>query len=226
MDPLTVVSSFRDFSGGWDKITGGQCSHAWSLMTGCRDQYTIRRNPKTGKFGCFAKFNPYNGKWAPHKNCPKENNSDMWAVSWPKVGGEAGTGMELTEDELFEKMYAFDKENYIVGAGTNGTSDKNMTNGMVDNHAYSVIDCVSNAAGTKIDLFKVRNPWGKGEIENGEFDDDGPGWDRYPQIKKLLVSRGGLADCAFVSILHANRVCYFRSLRTSPLFEKESGRGR
>ena len=32
----------------------------------------------------------------------------------------------------------------------------------------------------------VRNPWGKGEIEDGEFDDDGPGWDRYPQIKALL----------------------------------------
>lgn len=31
-----------------------------------------------------------------------------------------------------------------------------------------------------------RNPWGSGEIENGDFDDDGPGWDRYPQIKKLL----------------------------------------
>ena len=24
------------------------------------------------------------------------------------------------------------------------------------------------------------------EIEDGEFDDDGPGWDRYPQIKALL----------------------------------------
>lgn len=57
---------------------------------------------------------------------------------------------------------------------------------MVDNHAYSVISAHPNVAGTKIGLFKIRNPWGNGEIENGEFDDDGPGWDKYPQIKREL----------------------------------------
>ena len=56
----------------------------------------------------------------------------------------------------------------------------------MDNHAYSVIESVDNVAGTDIDLIKVRNPWGKGEIEDGEFDDDGPGWDKYPQIKAEL----------------------------------------
>ncbi len=172
-------------SGGWDKITGGQCSHAWSLMTGCRAQYTIRKNPQTGKFACYAKYNPNTGKWTKHVNCPHDNR-DMWRVAWPKVGGGGGTKLELNEDELFEKMYAFDVENFIVAAGTNGTSDKNKTDGMVDNHAYSVIEAVRKAAGTNIDLFKVRNPWGKGEIENGEFDDDGPGWKQYPEIKKML----------------------------------------
>ena len=29
--------------GGWDKINGGQCTHAWALLTGCREQYTIRK---------------------------------------------------------------------------------------------------------------------------------------------------------------------------------------
>eukprot|EP00934_Nitzschia_sp_Nitz4_P000471 Nitzschia sp. Nitz4//scaffold67_size101165//82896//84994//NITZ4_004541-RA/size101165-augustus-gene-0.23-mRNA-1//-1//CDS//3329556510//471//frame0 len=172
--------------GGWDKITGGQCSHAWALMTGCREQYTIRRNGPSGKFSCFAKYNPAEGKWAKHHNSPKDNNGDMWKVPWPKVGGGGGVEVELSEKELFLKMFEFDRHNFIVGAGTNGTSDKNMTEGMVDNHAYSVIEAVNNAADTGIDLFKVRNPWGKGEIEDGEFDDDGPGWDKYPQIKRLL----------------------------------------
>ena len=48
------------------------------------------------------------------------------------------------------------------------------------------IDCFPNVAGTKFGMMKVRNPWGQGEIEDGMFDDDGPGWDRYPQIKKKL----------------------------------------
>ena len=32
----------------------------------------------------------------------------------------------------------------------------------------------------------MRNPWGSGEIDDGDFDDDGPGWDEYPQIKAEL----------------------------------------
>ena len=24
--------------GGWDKIDGGQCTHAWALLTGCKSQ--------------------------------------------------------------------------------------------------------------------------------------------------------------------------------------------
>ena len=105
-------------------------------------------------------------------------------MPWPKVGG--GGDDDISQDELFLKLCAWDKANYIVGAGTRGESDKNSTGGLVDNHAYSVIESIHNVAGTKIDLIKVRNPWGKGEIEDGEFDDDGPGWAKYPQIKALL----------------------------------------
>jgi hypothetical protein len=65
-------------------------------------------------------------------------------------------------------------------------SDRNQTNGIVDNHAYSVIDCRNDVAGTDIDLIQVRNPWGRGEIENGMFVGNGRGWKKYPQIKKLL----------------------------------------
>jgi hypothetical protein len=176
--------SHHQQSGGWDKLTGGQCSHAWSIMVGCREQYTIRKNPRTGKYGCFAKYNPHEGRWSKHYNSPHDNMSDMWQVPWPKIGGGGGAqDLELAEDQVFEKMLAYDKQDYIVAAGTNGTSDKNMTDGMVDNHAYSVIEAHSFG---KIKLFKVRNPWGKGEIENGEFDDDGPGWGRHPNIKAAL----------------------------------------
>ena len=37
-----------------------------------------------------------------------------------------------------------------------------------------------------MDLIQVRNPWGKGEIENGTFADGGKGWTQYPQIKEEL----------------------------------------
>ena len=172
--------------GGWDNLVGGQCTHAWSLLTGCREQYTMRRNPATGKWRCFGKQNPKTKEWAPLANSPKQCSKTIWRVDWPEVGGGGSRDVELDDEELFLRLFAWDQVNYIVGAGTPGSSDKNMTGGMVDNHAYTVIESVDNVAGTDIDLIKVRNPWGNGEIEDGEFDDDGPGWDRYPQIKREL----------------------------------------
>ena len=80
-------------------------------------------------------------------------------------------------------MPLLDDNNFIVGAGC---TDSGGDAGLVDNHAYSVIECLNDVAGTPIDMLKVRNPWGKGEIDDGEFDDDGPGWERYPEIKAEL----------------------------------------
>lgn len=154
--------------GGWDKITGGQCTHAWALMTGCKEQYTISKNPKTGKFTCCAKYNPYEKKWAKHGNSPHDSDQSMWRVEWPKVGGGGDVNREISADELFQKMVAWDKTHYIVGAGTSGSSDKSSTDGLVDNHAYSVIESRGNVCGTGIDLLKLRNPWGRGEIEDGK----------------------------------------------------------
>ena len=63
---------------------------------------------------------------------------------------------------------AWNDTNYLIGAGTDGVSDKASTDGIVDNHAYSVIDSRTNVCGTGIDLLLVRNPWGRGgEIKNG-----------------------------------------------------------
>ncbi|KAL7565544.1 hypothetical protein ACA910_003821 [Epithemia clementina (nom. ined.)] len=169
--------------GGWDKITGGQCTHAWALLTGCKEQYTIRINPATGKFACFGKYNTNQGKWSQLANCPHEGEQSMWRNAWPAVGGGGSADVELTQEELFIKMCAWDDANFIVGAGC---SEKSGDDGLVDNHAYSVIECHNDVAGTPIDLIKVRNPWGKGEIEDGEFDDDGPGWKKWPQVKKAV----------------------------------------
>ena len=102
---------------------------------------------------------------------------------------------DISMSELFQKMSEWNAANYMMGAGTKGDSDDNLTNGLVDDHAYSVVQCLCNVAGTGVNMIQVRNPWGKGEIETGEFNDNGPGWRRYPEIKELLkpnVSNDGL----------------------------------
>ena len=83
-------------------------------------------------------------------------------------------------------MCHWDDTNYIMGAGTKSGSDTTSTDGIVDGHAYSVLEVLNDVAGTDVDLVKVRNPWGKSEITEGEWDDDGPGWVNYPQVKALL----------------------------------------
>jgi hypothetical protein len=103
-----VLNSASHFSSA-----GGQCTHAWALMTGCKHQYTISRNPKTGKFICTAKYNPYEKKWAKHGNSPHDSDPSMWRVEWPEIGGGGIMNMELSEDELFLRMVAWDGANYI-----------------------------------------------------------------------------------------------------------------
>lgn len=170
--------------GGWDRIVGGNCNHAWALLTGCKYQYHItKKYSTTGKYQCLGKFNPHKKEWEPQYNCFHDNEQVHWEMEWPEEGGGGELGLELDADALFSKMVAWDKANYIVGAGC---SDAGADGGLVADHAYSVIASHANIAGSGIDLCKVRNPWGKGEIKDGMFDDDGPGWTQYPEVKAFI----------------------------------------
>ena len=73
-----------------------------------------------------------------------------------------------------------------MAAASKAGSDRKATNGIVDGHAYSVLEVLNDVAGTDVDLLLMRNPHGRGEMQDGFFDDDGPGWQQYPQIKSLL----------------------------------------
>jgi hypothetical protein len=147
--------------------SGGKCTDAWPMMTGSRNQYIIQKE-KNGKYVCCARFNPFEGKWTEHSNSCHDSDQTLWKVNWPKVGGGGSEDLKLNEDELFRKIVAWDENNFLIGAGTDGISDKVSTDGIVDNHAYSVIDTQQNVCGSGIDLILVRNPWGYGgEISNG-----------------------------------------------------------
>ena len=39
-------------------------------------------------------------------------------MAWPEVGGGGDLDLELNEEELFERLCAWDDQNYIIGAGT------------------------------------------------------------------------------------------------------------
>lgn len=138
------------------------------MMTGSRNQFVISKNPKTKKYKCGAKYNPQSNKWTAHTNSPHDHSPSIYQVDWPPVGGGGDLTLELTEDELYIRIVTWDENNYLLGAATSGSSDKQSTDGIVDNHAYSVIDSRQNICGTGIDLLLIRNPWGEGgELKNG-----------------------------------------------------------
>ncbi|KAG7360750.1 calpain family cysteine protease [Nitzschia inconspicua] len=168
--------------GGWDQIEGGQCTHAWALLTGNRHQFIIQRSmADPDLFCCTARYDPERQEWAEHDNSPSGGDAGIWEVSWPEVGG--GGDDLLDDDELFARMCAWSDSNYLVAASTKGASDERTRNGVVDNHAYSVVEVLDDVAGSGVDLILVRNPWGRGDIENGAFRRYGPGWYEYPEVE-------------------------------------------
>mmetsp|Transcript_95964 Transcript_95964/g.248142 ORF Transcript_95964/g.248142 Transcript_95964/m.248142 type:complete len:526 (+) Transcript_95964:60-1637(+) len=169
--------------GGWDELDGGHCTHAWRILTGCKEQYTFINDGRG--FECLGTKNPNTDKWEPLENSPLKGFQGLWPMNWPEVGGGGDLQVKCLENEMFERMCAWDDQNYIMAAGTKTKvgSDSSATDGI--GHAYTVITCLNDAAGTKFDLIKVRNPWGKGEFASGMWSDDGPGWKNYPEVARI-----------------------------------------
>ena len=139
------------------------------------------KNEQSGKYVCTAKYHPLKEEWLDHENSPKDYYPTFFKVQWPKVGSnyrkDGGlsrrAGLELTSDELYQRMIAWNEHNMLLGAATEGDSagfseEANFTNGLVDHHAYSIIDGRANVCDTGVDLLLLRNPWGRGgEIKKG-----------------------------------------------------------
>merc|ERR1712083_1084969 len=111
--------------GGWDNIDGGQCTHAWRILTGCKEVYTIRDDG--GGFMCFGAYNPNEDRYEQLANSPHEGFQGLWPMKWPKVGGGGSLQQSFDQAMLFAKMCAWDDANFIMCAGTKSGSDKQNT---------------------------------------------------------------------------------------------------
>ena len=107
-------------------------------------------------------------------------------MPWPEVGGGGDINLKLDGNDFFERMCAWKDANYIMACGTRPGSNSEGQDGIVDGHAYTVLRVVENAGGTDFDLVQVRNPWHQVEFTSGMWDDDGPGWEEYPEVKDAL----------------------------------------
>ena len=85
--------------------------------------------------------------------------------------------------------------------------------GLVDAHAYSLLGAytVTTEKGQKINLVKVRNPWGKREWK-GEWCDSDPKWTQYmkDQVKYVDANDGTffIAFENYVEFFYITTICY------------------
>ena len=79
-------------------------------------------------------------------------------------------------EEIAYAIKEADKQNCLISCGTSSTDKKYEKVGLVDGHAYTLIEAVEiTTNGKKVDLFKIRNPWSQGEW-NGDWSDKSKLW--------------------------------------------------
>merc|ERR1719487_1393421 len=79
-----------------------------------------------------------------------------------------------------------DKKQYIMGASIKGNEgEKKRDDGLVENHAYSILKCLRKLPGGVDPLIQLRNPWGNSKEWNGAWGDRSPKWENYPEVKQL-----------------------------------------
>jgi len=78
------------------------------------------------------------------------------------------------DGRLWARLYSYFKQDYLLGCGNPKPSAGNfeMVNGIVQGHAYALLDMREIG---DIKLIKLRNPWGEGEWE-GDWGDNSDKW--------------------------------------------------
>ena len=186
-----LEKAFAVHCGGWDEINGGQCTHAWSILTGCKETYDDPRRDD-GMYQCLGKYNPNEDKWEAQHSSIKKTFPRHLAHEVARRRRRVRRcrrrevprslrGRPVQEDRRVGREQLHHRCRH--GGIRDDTKD---TDGIVDGHAYTVLRAIEDVAGSGFDMVQVRNPHGHGELENGYWDDDGPGWDEHPSVKKAL----------------------------------------
>lgn len=151
-------------SGGYKGIDGGFSIFAFGALTGCTDVLMLSKEE--------------DGKWTVTQ--PQWTEDNVRAAKWGKALGDK------SDEEVFQMLEGFDKQEYLMCAGSSSGSDKDISNqGIVQGHAYSLIRVEENVAGSGVDLLQMRNPWGSKEW-TGDWSDNSPLWEEHPEIQDAL----------------------------------------
>ncbi|CAK0829161.1 unnamed protein product [Prorocentrum cordatum] len=180
--PCVLEKAIAAHCGGWDKIDGGSCVHAWRILTGCRDACQILLD-RDGLYRCYGKYKADEGRWAELENSPHDGDQQLHKAGWPEVGGGGDVGQGISADALFAKLCAWVEAGFLFSCQSHRSASR-AASGVMDTHAYSVIGVIQGAGGSHFDMIKVRHPDGSGDLPCGiwSVNHDGFGWEEHPEV--------------------------------------------
>lgn len=119
--------------------------------------------------------------WAKINGCYERIQAGWQHESLRVISGSPATDFltaTYSSDAIWDMMVDADENGYIIGCGTDGTDDSNVTAiGLRHSHAYAIFGVheMTDTLGNIIRLVHVQNPW-RFEIYSGSWCDEDVRW--------------------------------------------------
>ncbi|CAE8620794.1 unnamed protein product [Polarella glacialis] len=162
---LILEKAMAKIFGSYGDLDGGTASVAFRALTGVEDQVMFTKDSRqTWGKGVLAK-------------------GALNKFSYPSVGRQT-----FDSEAFFQHLLECDGQNFLMAASITGGREKERADGLVEGHAYSVIQVmtVTTDTGALLRLLQLRNPWGNDKEWNGAWGDHSPLWDKYPEVRRRL----------------------------------------
>lgn len=164
MWPCIMEKAFAKLCGGYEKLDGGHSGFALAAMLGHPD-VVMYWKPKEDE-----------DLWVETPGAWSDN--DVQNVQW--LGG----GRQLRGQQMFDILAQYDSKNYPMCCSSHSGSDSDTNDqGIVQGHAYSLLQVKKNVCGKNFDLLQVRNPWGNSEW-TGDWGDDSALWEENRDVQE------------------------------------------
>lgn len=155
---VLLEKALAKFKGSYNALDGGSILWAFECLTGDY-VFKFQRDKASGSWKRFDLVHPKekNG------NCMLQPSSDI-----------------LKDNEMFQCVAFYTRKKSVIGASSGGGTDSENIDGIVQGHAYSVIDA------KEVDgycLVQLRNPWGSFEWK-GDWSDTSGLWKQYPKVAR------------------------------------------
>lgn len=189
---LLLEKAVAKFVGSYAWIAGGSEAYALMALTGFPIVYSFDRPAADA-----AETSARQGVW---EWCGAQyiSRTDT-GCDVEKVPGAPAT---LPNNDIWDKLCSFDSLNYIMTASITkfksptGKNNHVCPNGLVLGHAYSLVSCrVERAGSEELRLMLLRNPHGAGVKQadgvistewNGDWCDNSGLWDRHPEVARQV----------------------------------------